>query len=124
MFDHSWLGYGIVGALEIGAIALVVGFALYALLQAIKRNASHGVLMGWSWLVSTALVGAVDFKDIFYFNFSRFQSIQLLRLQLAEVHDPDAIGLRCFFVMVGAIVGVGLAWAIFSLAFWRRRGDG
>lgn len=123
MFDHDWLGYGIVGALEIGAIALVVGFVLYAVLHKTTR-ANHGVLMGWSWLLSTALVGAVDFKDIFYFNFSRFQSIQLLRLQLAEVHDPDAIGLRCFFVMLGAIVGVGLAWAIFSVAFSRRRGDG
>jgi hypothetical protein len=42
------------------------------------------------------------------------QSLTLLQLKLAAVHDPDAIGLRVFFDIVGALIGACLGWAMFS----------
>jgi hypothetical protein len=52
------------------------------------------------------------------------QSIQFLKAKLAEVHDPDNIGLRVFWEFVGAFVGAMVAWIVRG-GDWRSvlRGD-
>jgi hypothetical protein len=115
-YDRSWMGYGIVGALEAGAIALAVGIVLYGLLHLINRGNgwSHGKELGIAFALSVVLAGGQDMWNLFYFNMAPLQSITLLKLKLAAVHDPDAIGLRVFFEWLGALIGVCIGWAMFS----------
>lgn len=118
-YDRSWTGFGIIGALETGGIALLVGFILYALVRAFgKSNGwSHGKDLSVAFAVTVLLAAGQDLWDLFYFNFVPIQSPTLIRLKLAAVHDPDSIGLRVSFELMGALIGVCLGWAIFSGGF-------
>ncbi len=112
-YDQSWMGYGWVGALEAGAIALLVGAAALGVFHWRTRGRwSHAAQIGWAWLVAMLLAGSGDLWDLFYFNYARLQSVQLLRVKLAAVHDPDGLGTRVLCEMAGAALGVGLAWAV------------
>ncbi|GLQ92528.1 hypothetical protein [Dyella acidisoli] len=125
-YDQSWMGYGLVGGLEAGAISAVVAFLLYLVVYAIGRR------QGWvplqmiaiAFLLSLLLTASGDMWDLIYFNYTRMDSIQFLKAKLAEVHDPDNIGLRVFWEMVGALVGAGVGW-ILRGGDWRGalRGD-
>jgi hypothetical protein len=116
-FDRSWMGYGMVGALEVAGIALLVGIVVYLLLHLVigKGEAwSAGKEIAISFVLTVVIAGGQDIWDLFYFNMAPLQSLTLLRAKLAAVHDPDAIGLRVFFEIVGGFVGVCLGWAMFS----------
>jgi len=115
-YDRSWMGYGIVGALEVGGIALLVGIVVYGLLRVFARGGgwSHGKELSVAYAFTVVLSAGQDLWDLFYFNMAPLQSLTLLKLKLAAVHDPDAIGLRVFFEFVGALVGVCIGWAMFS----------
>ncbi|MDR6936951.1 MULTISPECIES: hypothetical protein [unclassified Luteibacter] len=115
-YDRSWMGYGIVGALQAGAIALAVGIVVYGLLHRLNRGNgwSHGKELAVAFALSVVLAAGQDMWNLFYFNMAPLQSLTLLKLKLAAVHDPDAIGLRVFFEWLGALVGVGLGWVMFS----------
>jgi len=125
-YDQSWMGYGLVGGLEAGAISAVVALLLYFVVRAIGRK------QGWSplqmiaiaFLLSLLFTASGDMWDLIYFNYTPMDSIQFLKAKLAEVHDPDNIGLRVFWEMVGALVGAGLGW-ILTGGDWRGalRGD-
>ncbi len=126
-YDQSWMGYGLVGGLEAGAISAVVAFVLYLILRLVGRQ------QGWSpmrqlsiaFLVAVLLTGSGDMWDLMYFNYAGgIESVQLLKVKLAEVHDPDNIGLRVFWELVGSMVGAGLGWIVLG-GDWRRllRGD-
>lgn len=125
-YDQSWMGYGLVGGLEAGAISAVAALLLYFAVRAIGRR------QGWSplqmiaiaFLLSLLVTASGDMWDLIYFNYTRMDSIQFLKAKLAEVHDPDNIGLRVFWEMVGALVGAGLGW-ILTGGDWRGalRGD-
>ena len=121
-YDRSWTGFGIIGALETGGIALLVGFILYALVRAFgKSNGwSHGKDLSVAFALSVLLAAGQDLWDLFYFNFVPIQSPTLIRLKLAAVHDPDAIGLRVFFDIVGALIGACIGWAMFSSGGLKR----
>lgn len=120
-YDQSWMGYGLVGGLEAGAISFVVALVLYLIIHAIGRR------QGWSplrqisiaFLLAALLTGSGDMWDLFYFNYGQLQSIQLLKAKLALVHDPDNIGVRVFCELIGALVGAGLGWLIRG-GDWRR----
>jgi hypothetical protein len=115
-YDRSWMGFGFVGALEAGGIALVVGVVVFGLLHAMgKSNGwSDGKELAIAFVLAVVIGSGQDMWDLFYFNMAPLQSLTLLKLKLAAVHDPDAIGLRVFFEFVGALVGVFLGWAMFS----------
>ena len=116
-FDRSWMGYGMVGALEVAGIALLVGIVVYLLLHLVigKPEAwSAGKEVSIAFVLTVVLAGGQDIWNLFYFNMAPLQSITLLRAKLAAVHDPDAIGLRVFFELVGGFVGVSLGWVMFS----------
>jgi len=113
-YDQSWMGFGIVGGIEAGVISLVVALLLFALFHWLgQRNAwGYGTQITWAALVSAFLTASGDFWDLFYFNFGKLQSIQLLRAKLAEVHDPDSIGTRVLCELLGIAVGIYLSWMI------------
>ncbi|KJV36747.1 hypothetical protein [Luteibacter yeojuensis] len=114
--DRSWMGYGIDGALQVGGIALLAGIVAYVVVRLIgKANGwSHGLELTLAALLAFFLAGGEDIWNSFYFNFVPIQSPQLLRVKLAAVHDPDSMGLRVLFEMMGALVGTGIGWAAFS----------
>lgn len=118
-FDRSWMGYGIEGALQVGGIALLAGIVAYLIVRAIgKANGwSHGMELTVAVLVAFFLAGGEDIWNSFYFNFVPIQSPLLLRTKLAAVHDPDSMGLRVLFEMLGALVGAFTGWSIFSGGF-------
>lgn len=116
-YDRSWMDFGFLGALESGGIALLVGIVVYALLHALvgKSNGwSDGKEISIAFMLSVALGGGQDMWDLLYFTMAPLQSLTLLQLKLSQVHDPDAIGLRVFFDIVGALVGACIGWAMFS----------
>lgn len=122
-YDQSWMGYGMVGGLQAGAISAGAGFLLFLLLYWLRRH--HG----WSdvrqmccaYGLALLLTASGDLWDLLYFNYSGgLQSIALLRAKLAAVHDPDSIGTRVFWELIGAAVGVYIAWVV-SKGDWYRR---
>jgi hypothetical protein len=125
-YDQSWMGYGLIGGLEAGAISVVAALLLYMVVHALGHRQGWTPLrmMSIAFLLSLLLTASGDMWDLFYFNYARMDSIQLLKAKLAEVHDPDNIGQRVFWELVGALVGAGLGW-IFRGGDWRGalRGD-
>ena len=119
-YDQSWMGYGWIGALQAGLVAAAVGALLFALFRWRTRRAwSDGAQMAWAYLLGVALSASGDLSDLFYFNYAHLQSVQLLRVKLAGVHDPDALGTRALFELAGVALGVALAWA--ASHWWERR---
>lgn len=120
-YDQSWMGYGWVGGLQVGLIAALAGALLFLLFRWRTRGAwSHGAQMAWAYVLGVALAASGDLSDLFYFNYARLQSMQLLRVKLAEVHDPDGLGTRVLCELAGVAVGVGLAWFASESAARRR----
>jgi hypothetical protein len=125
-YDQSWMGYGLVGGLEAGGISAAAAVLLYMVVYAIGHR------QGWTplrmitiaFLVSLLLTASGDMWDLVYFNYTRMDSLQFLKAKLAEVHDPDNIGLRVFWELLGALVGAGLGWLLRG-GDWRSalRGD-
>jgi hypothetical protein len=120
-YDQSWMGYGWIGGLEAGAITAVAAALLFALFHRRWRHRpGYGAPIGWSYLLALALTASGDLWDMFYFNYARLQSLQLLRVKLAAVHDPAGIGTRVLCEFIGATIGVYVGWALCS-GDWRRR---
>ena len=121
-YDQSWMGYGWTGGLEAGAISLVAGFVLYHVLHRLGRGGgwSDARQIGWAYFLALVFTARVDAWNLFYFNYARLQSLQLLRAKLAEVHDPDGMGTRVLCELMGAALGVFVAWVICG-GHWRRR---
>jgi hypothetical protein len=121
-FDKSWMGFGLIGGLQAGAITLVIAFVVFGLIYwpGRKQGWGLGAMLSWSFLLAMLLGGTADLWDLVYFNFAPLESMSLLQAKLAKVHDPDGIGTRVFSEFIGAVVGVYLGWAIFG-GDWRNR---
>ncbi|TBR40508.1 MULTISPECIES: hypothetical protein [Dyella] len=113
-YDQSWMGFGLVGGLQAGAIATVVGLLAYLMFNWIggRSDWGQGARIGWSYLLGLMISGSGDMWDMFYFNYARLQSLQLLKAKLAQVHDPDGIGTRVFFELMGVALGIYIGWVI------------
>ena len=61
-YDQSWMGSGIVGGLEAGAISLVVALLLFLLLHRLghRHGWSHAHKIGWSFLLASVLTVSGD----------------------------------------------------------------
>jgi hypothetical protein len=120
-YDQSWMGYGMVGGLEAGAISAVAALLLYLIVHAIGRRQAWSPLkkIAIAFLVALLLTATGDMWDLFYFNYGQVESVQFLKARLATVHDPDNIGLRVFCEMIGATIGACVGW-IFTGGDWRR----
>ena len=120
-YDQSWMGYGWIGGLQAGLIAAAAGALLFLLFRWRTRKAwSHGAQMAWSYVLGVMLAASGDLADLFYFNYARLQSVQLLRAKLAEVHDPDGLGTRVLCELAGVAVGIAVAWLASEWAARRR----
>jgi hypothetical protein len=113
-YDQSWMGYGMVGGLEAGAISVVAAVVLYLIVHVIGRNQGWSPLkkLSIAFLVALLLTASGDMWDLFYFNYTQIESVQLLKAKLAQVHDPDNIGVRVFCELIGAMVGAGVGWIV------------
>ena len=120
-FDQSWMGYGIVGGLQAGLISALAALLLFGLFHWLgRRNGwSYGPQIGWSFLLATLLTAGGDLWDLFYFNYGRLQSLDLLRAKLAQVHDPDNLGTRALCELLGVTLGIAAGWLLCEVD-WRR----
>ena len=115
-YDQDWMGYGFVGGIEAGLISALAGLLLFGVFHWLgRRNGwSLGPQIGWSLLLTTILTASGDLSDLFYFNYAPLQSVPLLKLKLAQVHDPDSIGLRVVFELAGIALGIYVGWLLCS----------
>jgi hypothetical protein len=121
-YDQSWMGYGFIGGLQAGIISAIVGMLLFGVFHWLgRRNGwSYGPQISWAFLLTTLLTASGDLWDLFYFNYAQMQSLQLLRVELAQVHDPDGIGTRVAFELFGAMLGIYVGYALCSSPWGRR----
>jgi hypothetical protein len=113
-FDQSWMGYGIVGGLQAGAIAAAIAFFVLLLLHWLTRKQpwNLGRELGVAYLLSLLPSAGGDLWNLFYFNYANLQSPVFLGVALADVHDPDNIGMRVLCEFLGVAVGLLLAWLV------------
>ena len=121
-YDQSWMGFGIVGALQAAMISALAGMLLFLVFYWIGRR--HGWGLGppiaWSFLLAMVLTASGDLWDLFYFNYGRLQSLALLKAKLALIHDPASIGVRVLCELAGITLGIYAGWLLCQ-APWLRR---
>ena len=107
---------GLLGALEAGLIAFVIGVLVYALWSWVCRRAGLkvGHAIGWGAAISVALAAGIDTWNLFYLGVSRLESPLYARLALEGIHDPDRLGTRVVMQVIGALAGTVLGWWLFS----------
>ncbi len=113
-YDQSWMGSGIVGGIEAGLISAAAGLLLFLLMHWLGRR-DHWCdarKIGWSFLLASVLTVSGDLWDMFYFNYANLQSPALLRAELAQVHDPQSLGLRVLCELLGVSLGIYLGWVM------------
>lgn len=110
------LHLGLLGALEAGLIALLVGVLAYGLLQWVVRKlqGSVGHALGWGFVIAAVVSAGVDAWNLFYLGMVRLESPVYARLALQGIHDADSLGTRVVCEIVGAGLGVLLGWQLFS----------
>ena len=110
------LHYGLLGCLEAGLIALLVGALVYAGWAWVCRRTGLGVTHAIGGASGAALlIGAgVDAWNLFYIGMVKLESPLYARLALAGIHDPDNLGTRVLLEVTGALCGVVLGWWLFS----------
>ncbi|HVC16188.1 MAG TPA: hypothetical protein VNE18_02690 [Rhodanobacter sp.] len=113
-YDQTWMGNGWIGALQAGLISALAGLLLFGMFHWLGRRQgwSLGPQIGWSFLLATLLTASGDLWDLFYFNYARLQSLQLLRAKLALVHDPENIGTRVLCEFTGVVLGIYVGWML------------
>jgi hypothetical protein len=110
------LHYGLLGSLEAGLIAFLVGVLMLVLWEALRRRThlTYGHVLGGSCVTAAAIAAGYDIWNLFYTSIVRLESPLYARIALASIHDPDELGSRVVLELVGALSGVGLGWWLFS----------
>lgn len=110
------LHFGLLGTLEAGLIALLVGLLVYALWHRLCRALgwTMGHAIGWSCVIAVVVSAGIDAWKLFYMGVMRLESPLYARLFLGTIHDPNELGSRVVLEVVGALGGVALGWLIFS----------
>ena len=113
-YDRSWMGSGIIGGLEAGAISAAAGLLLFLALHWLSRGHGWSAARkaGWAFLAASVLTVSGDLWDMFYLNYANLQSVALLRIKLAGMHDPEHLGLRVLCELLGVPLGIGLGWLV------------
>lgn len=116
------LHFGLLGSLEAGAIALLVGLLVYFLWQHLCRwmRWSRGLALGWASVMSVAIASGIDMWKLFYMGIVRLESPFYARIFLSTIHDPNELGTRVMLEIFGALSGVALGWVLFSSRSWHE----
>ncbi|MEA9753107.1 hypothetical protein VDG03_19235 [Xanthomonas campestris pv. raphani] len=114
------LHFGLLGSLEAGLIALVIGVLLFAGVEHLGRRLqfTHGHTLGIACLLAVAIGAGYDMWHLVYTSVVRLESPLYARVALAKIHDPNELGSRVVLEVAGAIAGVVLGWRLFSSATW------
>lgn len=117
---------GLLGALEAGMIAFLVGVLVYAGWAWVCRRTGLriGHAVGWGAAIAVAIGAGIDAWNLFYLGMSRLESPLYARLALAGIHDADSLGTRVLLEIVGALAGVVLGWWRFSGGLAGRHASG
>jgi hypothetical protein len=123
--NFGFLHFGMAGALEAGAISLLVGVALHGLLHAIGRRNdwSHASEIGWAFVATLLASASVDMWNLLYMGIVPLDSPVTVRRILSTIHDPDTLGVRVVCEIAGAALGVMLGWLLWTGA-WRAHRSG
>lgn len=118
-----WLSPGIAGALEAGAISLVIGALLCAAAHAISDRVGwrQGTAIGVSFLLTLVIAAGVDAWDLFSLSINRLESPFVIERVLARINDPASLGTRVVFEFTGAVFGVMLGWYLGTVLPASRR---
>ena len=113
---------GLLGALEAGLIAFVIGVLVYALWSWVCRRSGLklGHAIGGGAAISLVLAAGIDIWNLFYLGVMRLESPLYARLALQGIHDPGSLGARVVMEVVGAMVGVVIGWRLFSDGFGKE----
>lgn len=116
------LHLGLLGALEAGLIALLVGVLVYGLWHQIMRRAggSSGQAIGWAMLTAVVIAAGIDAWNLFYLGMMKLESPLYARLALQKIHDPESLGTRVVLEVLGAMTGVVIGWYLFSGGFHKE----
>lgn len=116
------LHLGLLGALEAGLIAFLVGLLAYALWRWIVRLAGGtvGHAIGWACVTAMAVAAGIDSWNLFYLSVVKLESPLYARLALQGIHDAGSLGTRVVLEITGAFVGVVLGWQWFSGGFGKE----
>lgn len=110
------LHFGLLGTLEAGAIALLVGLLVYFLWSRLCRllHWTVGHAIGWSCVIAVIISAGIDAWKLFYMGIVRLESPLYARIFLSSIHDPNELGSRVVLEIAGALAGVALGWVLFS----------
>lgn len=113
----SWLNMGMLGALEAGAISLLAGVLAYAVVHYLARRRedwthAHGI--AWAYLLALLVSAGPDIWHLVYMGVIPLESTVTIQRVLASIHDPDFLGVRVAFEVVGAMFGVMIGWLAMS----------
>lgn len=110
------LHLGWLGILEAAAIAFAVGLVAYLGWHALCRGLrwSEARAVGWACVTAVAAGAGIDAWKLFYLGMMKLESPLYARLALADIHDPERLGVRVVCETLAALSGVVLAWLLFS----------
>ncbi len=110
------LHYGLLGSLEAGGIALLVGLLVYFLWHSVCRwmRGTAGHALGGACVIAVVIAAGIDIWKLFYMGIVRLESPFYARLFLSTIHDPNQLGTRVVLEIIGACCGVALGWLLFS----------
>jgi len=120
----SWLSTGVAGALEAGAIALLIGAILCAFCHHLGRRVGwkQGTEIGVALVVTLVVAAGVDAWDLFHLSIIRLESPFVIARTLGDIYDPAFLGTRVVFEFCGAVAGVMIGWYLAAVALRGKRG--
>lgn len=110
------LHYGVLGAVEAGLIAFIVGVLCFLFWHWLcdRQRWSIGHAVGWACVMAVLVGAGIDAWHLFYLGISRLESPLYARLALQGIHDAESLGSRVVLEIAGALGGVALGWQWFS----------
>ncbi len=113
----DWLNMGLPGVFEAGALSFLVGLILHALIRWLGRGEgwTHAHEIAWSFLATVVLSAGADIWHLVYLGVVPMESPVTIQRVLANIHDPDYLGMRVVLEVIGAMAGVMVGWVAWTM---------